>query len=205
MPHLISIHIPKTAGTSFYSILKQVYGPTLSPSYKRKDVKKQPNWEAHEVIHGHFSYREIAHLHRTHGAKVICWLRHPVDRVISNHTFFIAGLSQPHKNLRQYELNKHRIHEDLLTYAQKTENRNRMSKFLAGISLEELFFVGKMERFEKEVGRLGKQLGWTTVQIPKLNTLERPEVDETTRNKILALNQQDFELYTNAFNLVGPT
>ena len=39
MIELISIHVPKTGGQSFYQVLKQVYGDRLSISYRRRDYE----------------------------------------------------------------------------------------------------------------------------------------------------------------------
>lgn len=155
-------------------------------------------FENHEVIHGHFTYREIEAIHLKSQAPVICWLRHPVDRVISNYHFFMEGLRNPARNPLQYELNKHRISEDLFRYAQRAENRNRMGKFLSGISFESLFFVGVMERFEQDVGKLGEMLDWPPINIPKMNQGLAVETDREIRKKILALNQEDYSLYLQA-------
>ncbi|MFT6020599.1 MAG: hypothetical protein ACI9CQ_003405, partial [Saprospiraceae bacterium] len=88
MLDLISIHIPKTGGTSFYQILQQVYGEELSISYRRKDyneviqrgldLAKTINEEI-KIFHGHLCYEELRTIHQNSNAKVICWLRDPVE------------------------------------------------------------------------------------------------------------------------------
>jgi hypothetical protein len=178
MLELISIHIPKTAGTTFHAILRQVYGQeVVSPAYRRRDITphlvdgkfSQGLPYGLQVLHGHFYFKELQGLQHQTGAKVICWVRDPIQRVISNYRFFIAGLDNPDRNPRQYELNKHRKGESLLTYAERSENRNRMSDFIEGINLEDIFFCGVMEQFEQEVHRLGQMLGWPTFAISILN------------------------------------
>jgi hypothetical protein len=202
MTKLISIHIPKTAGTSFYHILRQVYGDSLSISYKRRDIKGQaPFFDQSEVIHGHFLYEEVASLHLQSQAQVICWLRHPVERVISNYHFFIQGLQSPDRNPEQYELNKHRISESLLTYAQRKENRNRMHKFLQGISLKDMFFIGFVEQFETDINQIAKMLNWPKVSIPVMNKGKSIVTDPHIRQQILTLNHLDWELYQQAKRL----
>lgn len=206
MIELISIHIPKTAGTSFYHILRQVYGGHLSISYKRRDFKKAVETYGSfeksltneiKVLHGHFHYSEIRDLHRSQQPKIICWLRDPVDRVVSNYRFFIDGLNNPDRNPRNYTLNKHRLNETLDTYASLPENQNRMSTFLKGIQPEDLFFVGLLETFETDLKLLGQKLNWPTIQVPQLNTANQPKIDipESTIRKIKTWNYKDQQLY----------
>lgn len=215
MIDVISIHIPKTAGTSFYQVLMQVYGNRLSSSLKRRDIKSLMN--AHSdlasafsidtrIIHAHVYYKEVEKLHLKYKSKVICWLRNPTARVISNYNFFMHGLHNPMKNKDTYELNKHRTNETLLTYAQREENRNRMSKFLNGIELEELFFFGILESFAQDVNQLADMLNWPNFTIPHLNNLSpeegnNPAIDNITIETINALNALDIELYQKALVL----
>jgi hypothetical protein len=204
---LISIHIPKTAGTSFYHILQQVYGPELSVSFKRRDIvpllrkgelTKRDLSPSIQVIHGHFYYQEIARLHRATDAKVICWLREPVDRLLSNYHFFKAGLLDPERNPVQFAKNKHRIGETILEFARLPENQNRMHSFLAGLPLDDLFFCGFLGNFAADVNRLGNLLDWPPVRIEKLNqnsTIKRPDIDSGLRVQLEKLNQKDIKLY----------
>lgn len=209
MLELISIHIPKTAGTSFYHCLQCVYGPDISISYKRRDV--QPLLHNGQIpamavqhlraIHGHFKYREVRQLHHATQAKVICWLRDPVARVISNFRFFKAGLNNPQRNPPDYKRNKHRIDEDLITYARRPENRNRMSDFLAGIAPEELFFVGRQSHYTDDLQRLRQLLGWPAVQPVSLNrsAVAEPTIEVTELEAIRALNPLDVALWEKLF------
>ncbi len=210
MLQLISIHIPKTAGSSFYHILKEVYGEQLSISYRRKDYKQalQNNISFSDslrkkttILHGHLYYHELKELHQNSNAKVICWLRDPVDRVISNYRHFIQRNSLPNVS----RPNQHRIKESLLTYAQHKENQNRMSEFLKGIDLEDLFFIGFLEFIEKDLFELSKLLDWPDFNIPKLNTSSAPriKIPESIRLEIKSLNKEDCELYDRALALAA--
>lgn len=206
---LLSIHIPKTAGTSFYRILEQIYGDQVSISYKRRDVKPLLyngvlNIAAPiRVMHGHFFYREVQQFKE---AKVICWLRDPVDRVISNFHFFKDGLRNPERNPINYEHNKHRIDEDLLTYASRPENRNRMCEFLEGIAVEDLFFIGRQSHFEEDIKRLGRLLAWPhDILLPTLNKgrVQTALTDVNIRATISTLNNEDLVLYEKALELIS--
>jgi hypothetical protein len=209
---LISIHVPKTAGTSFYKTLREVYGTGVTIPFRRGNLRRtlerfgsleQSLTGEKKVIHGHLYYPEIARLRELHDAKVVAWVRNPVDRVISNYRFFKAGLEAPYRNLNNYELNKHRKDESLETYAKMEENRNVMTGFLSGIDLEDFYFVGVQEHYAEDLSRLAKRLGWPAVASAYLNQSEpstRKEnfQDPAVRQMIKELNQDDYALYEKA-------
>ncbi|MEM6396003.1 MAG: sulfotransferase family 2 domain-containing protein [Bacteroidota bacterium] len=210
---LISLHLPKTGGTSFYDSLKQVYGRELSIPYRRGNINRALERYGSlatslpaqtSVVHGHLHYSEVKEVHLRDQSKVICWLREPIDRVISNYLFFIAGLREPIRNRKNYELNKHRKNEDIFTYARRAENRDVITRFLAGIEIEELFFVGFLENYEADLKRLGKMLDWPEGVVPvHLNQRSgkvRHELyeDLEIREEIRKLNPGDVMLYGRA-------
>ncbi|MGB3545449.1 MAG: hypothetical protein WBA17_00630 [Saprospiraceae bacterium] len=215
MIELLSIHVPKTGGTSFYRSLQDNYGPAVSHSYRRIQVREELRQHGSllpaqspeiRVLHGHFFYPEVRDIHLAHRPKVICWLRDPVERVISNYLFFQSRLIDPTINPLQYERNRHRRSEDLLTYARLPENRNRMSLFLQGLPLDQLFFVGFLEHYAADLARLGHLLGWSSIQPVRLNQgslLPRKAavVTPSIRRKLARLNRADRRLYDRALTL----
>jgi len=206
MIEIISIHIPKTAGRSFLAVLKSVYGENYVAHFDRKHFpdKSIPEIEqflatldaTKRVIHGHFTYSEISALHRQFQPKIITWLRNPVDRVISNYNFFKKRIAEAPIDS---EL-KLRKDESLLTYAQMETSCNRMSKFIKGIPLNDFFFIGIMEYFEKDLKYLGRILNWKPFNIPKINVNPESQVSHShpseIMNKIESLNSEDIKLYT---------
>jgi hypothetical protein len=215
---LISLHLPKTGGTSFHRSLQQAYGEGVTDSLKRRDVERMTAQYADfdealpaniRAIHGHLNYAEVAELHRHHAAKIICWLREPVARLVSNHRFFLAGLTDPDRNRAVYEANKHRAGEDLLTYARREENRNVMHKMLAGLELADYDFVGLLEDYDADLDRLAELLGWEPPQAHHLNqgaaagakNVEGAGVIDDLRRQLLELNAADVALYQSALQL----
>jgi hypothetical protein len=213
--NLISLHIPRTAGTTFYQILEQVYGEKLSISYRRRDVLPFIDKEKDsqfilpielEVLHGHFYYSEIKQIHLENNSNLICWLRDPIDRLISNYQFFIHGLRNPQKNPKVYKINKNRINESLLEFAQLEENRNRMSKFLDGINIEDLYFFGIVEYFKDDIIELSKKLNWPKIIVPHLNSVPYDKTfgklgNQNIFEKLKELNSLDIDLYNRVLKL----
>jgi len=213
MIELISIHIPKTGGQSFYQVLQQVYGDRLSMYYRRRDynavMKDHRRFENSlapqlKVLHGHLYYKELKRLHKHTDAKVICWMRDPVERVISNYNFFKSRLEQPELNPEVARLNAHRKEETLLEYARRRPARNRMTKFLKGVRLEDLYFIGFLENYDQDLHRLGRLLGWGDIDIPHLNrgqNSKQEALDEATLKKLRRWNRRDIKLYERAKSL----
>lgn len=216
MISLISIHIPKTAGTSFYRVMQEVYGPALSPSLRRKDIpslldakaQRVPHaLESYSIWHGHFRYLEIKDWHIRSAAPVITWLRHPIDRIQSNYLFFQSRLQNPEINPEVYELNKHRLGESLLDYAALPENQNRISWFLEGLSPEAFLFIGIMEQFDTDLQRLGHLLKWPRIpSADRLNagTVPKEPVSARTMAWLEKWNEQDLHWYHTAKSYFAP-
>ncbi len=212
MIEIISIHIPKTAGTAFYHVLKNQYGTKLSPSYKRKDILSLTSnsgysliqeAEKYSLLHGHFRFEEVVKLYENSNAKLITWVRDPVERLISNYHFFKHRLENPELNPEVFEKNKHRINENLLEYAQLDENRNRISWFIDESKIEAFFFIGIMEQFNSELMQLSKLLNWDQVEFPPMINIS-PKTHEIISNdlrkEIAVLNQKDIQLYQHILN-----
>lgn len=221
---LISIHIPKTGGTSFYQTLESAYPSSMSINYKRQHIDRAKKWgkinfsklpsfsENIRVIHGHFSFSEVASLYRPSQTKVLTWLRDPIDRVVSDYRFFMKNLKNPHLSdvpnflETHYPEIKHRENETLLEYAFAKNNRNVIHKFLKGIPLEDLFFIGFLETFEEDIQTLKKHLHWTELEIPYLNkssstVIPKLSLDTSALAMLKNWNYLDVALYEKALAL----
>lgn len=204
MRKIYSIHVPKTAGSTFYEILCQQY-EHISPPYRRRDIEHfklsnnfdrvKPVWNQFEVIHGHFYFREIEPFIEELDF-LVTWIRHPVDRVVSNYRFFMEGFDDPSRNIRLYGLNKHRRDEKLLEYAELPENRNRMSDFLEGITSANAF-VGILEQFDLDLKRLADRLNWSLpFSIPFKNRSSKSlMITRSEYETIKMWNTKDVDLY----------
>lgn len=213
MLELISIHIPKTAGTSFYAILQDIYGANLSISYKRKDIKaiNEEGLLFHQslsptllAIHGHFTYQEIAKIHHKDNPKLICWLRDPLERLHSNFRFFKRTSSNKEKHPEKYQKNRMRLNESFESYASRPGTQNKVSQFIGGVPLSAFDFIGFQETFSEDFDRLRHILNWPEVSIPTLNTTrEQGSIDSTLQQQLIEWNRLDIKIYCEALLLSG--
>lgn len=210
---LVSLHIPKTCGTSFRNTLKTVYG---NKSVKRLDINSkclkidQKVYEKSSllsnirIIHGHFKFNSVFEkIELSETTPVITWLRDPVERVISNY-FYLKKIIQ--KKIRTSDDDGNlgdRMLKSLTEYARAEENRNRISKFLSGAKLEDFFFIGIVENYENDLATLSELLNWEKYSIFKDNqtSKETPVVSEEDRKLIKSINENDVELYNTAIEI----
>lgn len=198
---IVSIHIPKTAGTTFYDWLCFHFND-VSINLKR-DLVRLDAFSGilhHEVVHGHIRFSEIAPYLKGH-EKLITWVRNPIDRVISNYRFFIKTITEPiHQNTKVYQANAHRKNETLLEYAQRAETQNQMSKYLEGSDLNQFFFIGLFEEFQTELNHLSLLLKVSpselySVPTANKNRSEHMQVSDYERAEIARYNEKDVKLY----------
>ncbi len=210
---LISLHIPKTAGTSFRKILEKQYGHALTRLDIRNGkllVDEKLFWGSalpaqSKVIHGHFMYPALRQYlaEGKEKPKMITWLRDPIDRVISNY-YYLAGRMAEELNEEEKGLNiLMKMQKSLLEYAESDFARNRMSKFLEGTEPEDFFFIGLTEEFESDVKKLAGLLGWKIQELPHLNKSRdyRQGIGSEILERIAALNEKDMLLYEKVIAL----
>lgn len=216
---LISVHIPKTAGVTFRTLLRTVYGPSavhldyadrvLDPASAFQTDFEGWQTATHaqadrlppetRVIHGHFSaikYRDLFP-----EAKRVVWLRDPVARLVSHYHYWRNLPPTPHTLHR-------RMLDDalsLLEFARLEPMQNIVSRiFLRGYGVADFAFVGIQEDFTAEVRRLATLLGWPSdLQIGEENRNPRPDyqddpLDESAHAEITRLNAEDIALYRQA-------
>ena len=202
MVELISIHIPKTAGVSFEHTLKSVYRKDVLRLDIRKPHKPKKLPKKIRAIHGHFRYHEIVDFYNLEkNIPIITWLRDPVERVISNYFY----LQKVFRELIEKEGKKglFRLEKTLIEFARDDRLRNRMSKFLDGIQVSELLFVGIVEHISEDLSDMARLLNWRSYEEFHHNTSkeQRRPVSEDMKVEIRGLNEKDVALYEEALHL----
>ena len=156
---LVSIHIPKTAGTSLFKILGEVYGKRyvarvdfrhhLNMLFLNEKEFSQKEFPDHlKVIHGHINPRSLRkHIDINENARIITWLRDPVERVVSDYYYLMQIVDQ---NFNYDPLNPNvltRVSRSLIEFAREEKEQDRMARFIGKLNLEDLFFVGITDIF----------------------------------------------------------
>ena len=211
---LCSIHIPKSAGTSFRNIMVDVYG---KKNLIRLDVNIDDELKIDEqpynkpslpdnvkVIHGHYSIAQLKEqLEISEDVKIITWIRHPVERAISNYYYLVERLEARliHTNNSRRTLS--RLIKTLQDFCAFPRNRNRSKRFLRGVKLDELDFVGITEHFDEDIHDLAEIMGWPKVQSLAVNKTQKKEsnIDPSLLKLIEEWNAEDMELYHRALEL----
>ena len=163
---IISVHIPKTAGSAFTRVLLKVYGPEgvfldypYDKNYQRQFMKKR---DANvKVIHGHF--RVGKYKHKFPDSKRIIWLREPVNFLISYYCFVKVYRRTEFYNLLQ---NKNL---SFLEFTEIPKAQNIMSFYMKNMKLKDFYFVGIQDFFTEDLEELKTRLSWPDVIISKEN------------------------------------
>jgi len=165
---LISLHLPKTAGTSFLGLLEAVYGDELLRDYRDRPINRSvaarrlralagclrhaappPRVQAARCIHGHFLPLKYALLPAREGRHFVVWLRDPVERLASHYHYWYRSYNP----LDAGRLHRQVVEErwTLERFCLGPELRNIYSAFLWGFPLSRFDFVGITEHYAEDV------------------------------------------------------
>ena len=214
---LLSVHIPKTAGTSFRKTLTEVYGEKAVlrvdlPPKSQKDPEdpfaplQKRLKPGVRVLHGHFNAVELRRVYSNipEDAKMITWVRDPVNRVISNYYYLRQRIREEIDQNTSLNVGvTNRMVKTLMEYAIQDVARDRMAKFLAGTELDDFDFVGVQENYTEDLRRLALVMDWNSYTEYFHNVTEDKysDIPEETRAEIRALNPLDWEIYQQALAL----
>ena len=207
---LLSMHIPKTAGTSFRNILKKVYG---EEQVARLDINKGGTelWLNEKLFTGKALPPEIKVLHGHYhtpflnkrfkireGTPLITWLRNPAERVLSNFYYLESRLKEILAEKPQGEAVRQKLQKNVTEYIQSDIARNRISKFFYGLAPEDCLFIGLQEHYEEDVERLGKMLNWPEVEILHHNKTPGKKIEAHLIEEAERYNSLDMAIYKKA-------
>jgi hypothetical protein len=212
---LLSVHVPRTAGTAFRAALEHVYGVqgvhTVYPEATDSDTAQTEDegWVADSlalcrlrgdgprVVHGHYLLTWYAE--RFPHAKKIAWLRHPVDRIVSFYYMWRGMDLWPTASPLQRAVKEGRL--DLIDFAALPAIRDQVtSRFLGDPDGRDLAFIGIQERFDEDLARLGDILRWPSLTARRINVNESSSyaarsISAAARSEIEMLNPADMNLY----------
>lgn len=215
---LISLHLPKTAGSSFLASLRGFYGESLlldyadfpinTPVFKRNryalkmfvinGIKHHKNVEA---IHGHFL--PLKYL-LCRDAKFVTWMREPIERLASHYFYWLRSYG-----LQNAPLLHKRVVEEQWSFERfclAPELRNFYSQFFWGFPFRRFDFIGITEHYETELEYFSNEFLGATLQVRRENENPNHEKasyfeDKNLREKVERYHSRDVALYKRALDL----
>lgn len=208
---IFSIHIPKTAGTSFRFALKERYGDRLALYYGVRDPKTTEGLRVgrkslaaaaatlpergFEALHGHFTASDVAPLVADR-SQIWTWLRDPVERTLSHYEFYLQRPLELEALARKVKSGE----VTLSGFVKSREIRDLQARYLNGLDLSELGFVGISEHFELGLALL---FGENAPRLKmRYNATERETpITAAQRSGVARANIRDMQLYAEALRL----
>ena len=216
MQHLF-LHVPKTAGSSIRTLLKQNYAADAMIAFSG-DLKSVEWYRAapvavrarHALVHGHFQHG----LHEGVGDYTyFTFLRDPVDRHFSDYHFLKRYEAHPmHAAIASGEIGlqdwagifeRHPMYRNITTGYISGEGAKRQadraSLERAKFNLRRDFtFCGLTERFDESVLILARRLGWRSIFYLTKNVSADRAVPDDLHERTRAHLALDYELYAFA-------
>ena len=213
---LISLHIPKTGGSSFEHILREWFpNGLLKRHYKDADaLPKAHNLCGGCCIHGHFNGARGfgAWQYYPEATQHITFLRDPFDRFISQ-WFFLNKRQASGERIPALD-NKPDFKTWLFSRAKEQEAGINSFSFVWHMprepgseitdELHDRFFVfiGVMERYEASISALARVLGKPDLHLPHVNATPRDGDDLTHWRAFYGKHFEDeYDIYEKACEL----
>jgi hypothetical protein len=151
-------------------------------------------------VHGHFVPDQLAA--RFPAARVVTWVRDPVDRVASSYFHRIRD-PDPRNWISR------KVHEEklsLVEFAAIPEARDEMAHFMGDRSPADFDFIGITEEFDESLDRFCRQFGLPPQRSRRDNcnpgqSGQRYEISPAEREKILELNERDAAIYAECLEI----
>lgn len=208
---IISVHIPKTAGTSLGRGLRACYAGRLLEDYQDRPLSDTPEDEArravnrawvrdnggdllkrYDAVHGHFIADKYESLPGE--VKFCVILRDPVDRVASHYRQWTELPN--HVNAMSRKVIEEGL--DLSTFAALPRQANLYNLFLGNMPLERFAVVGMTEAYEETL-KLFEAVTGVAVPRRKDNVASgKSMLSEPERRSLAASQPENMRLYDAA-------
>ena len=209
---IISVHLRKCAGTTFRAQLSGAfqnrvlfdYGDEIGSSWPSSILKRAASEREmynssdflvsnFDLIHGHFYKSKYDSIKVK--KKYITFLRHPVQRVLSNYFYLKRSINRTNPD----SLIVNKLGFSLEEYVRDPDSCNLQAQFLESTNLDEFDFVGVVERYDESIDKLSSHLGVYFEQAKAANVnpkkIENYKRDCDIEKLILKYNEIDLELY----------
>lgn len=215
----VSVHLPKTAGTSFRETLQQIAGRNLFLDYQdrplgseytrrrlgnlkadhkryRRIVAALRGAKAPVIVHGHFLAPKYDPLFP--GSIGLIWLRHPIQRLVSHYHHWQRHPDPEHDVSRWMQAEQAGLEE----LAAHPRMRNLYTRFLCSKRLDAFGFIGISEEYERSI-RLFRKIfalpdgpaGAVMANANPHRSQEGYRIEPESLERIEKHHEQDLEIY----------
>jgi hypothetical protein len=217
---LVSLHLPKTAGTSFLLALEAHFGERLLQDYGDSPINKVTarrnshalyacalNIFSHnklagvECIHGHFLPLKYRCLAGAPTKQFVTWMRDPLERLVSHYHYWQRSFDAENSG----ELHRRVVEEQwtLERFCLGPELQNIYSKFLWGFPLSQFSFIGITEHYESDIRYFSEHFLHTSLGAERINVSPPGESsslleDPDFRQRVAGHHRVDMALYQRA-------
>lgn len=211
---LISVHVPKTGGSSFKTFLESHFGDRLLLDYHDRPMTKITmvrNLHAlsgifttanlskrYDCIHGHFLPVKYRFLKKKSFA---IWLRDPVERVVSRYYYWRRHFSPDNVQYKKFIKREDLSIEEFCSIK---HFQNLYAKYLWCMDLDDFDFLGITSNFENSIEifrrmyRIDSSAAVSVANVNPGRTASQYAVTEGLRDFIYKTNSQDYAIYQRA-------
>lgn len=211
---IVSLHLPKTAGTSFGTSLEKHFGAAFMRDYDDRPINTPPyarnlsalqaaianaerDFDNIRCIHGHFLPLKYLLLATRRDIRFITWLRHPVERLLSHYYYWRRNYNPANAAA----LHRKVVEENwsIERFCLGPELRNIYGQFLWGFPIENFDFIGLTEYYTQDFAYFTQRYLNFEVNAEKVNVGDKQtseySIDSAFRNEIEAFHDRDMQLY----------
>jgi len=215
---LISVHLPKTAGTSFRKSLESFFGERLFKDYGDRPINTPPcrrylraawrsvrNWGkdfgAIDCVHGHFLPLKYLSLRFSRKARFVTWMRDPAERLVSHYYFFQRKYTPEAVSRLQRKMVEEQW--SLEQFCLCPELRNFYCQFMWGVTFSSFDFIGIVEHYDDDIAYFAREfLGGSIPAFQEnVNAARQRQgyaLEPELRARIERYHAKDFALYRRA-------
>ena len=212
---IVSMHIPKTAGTSFNHDLARVFGPRLLADYEDWPESATPESVAHnerrraemladvdaigeryDAIVGHFVARKYAGVFPV--TAIVTMVRDPYQQAVSQYEHAARVTHSPHPGFRLFK----EARMTLLDFIEAFPNHQAL--YFGGMPLEDFAMVGISERYDRSIALFEAIFGITIPRAAVRHNVNPAKhgaeyaIAPEVRRAIERSRQEDIALYRQA-------